>query len=147
MQRIYLLTSLLKSSLASTIAIRYATVRRQGNKHSDGLERQIINYPSVYNRLLPILSRAYTFILLGRNLVRPFLLVCTELIIFSGNGIYGYDTAFGPRRYVPSSRDACYHQRTESPCHDVVCAGLGDSSSRVGRTRIQCVRRDWQDIC
>ena len=55
--------------LAVTIAIRYATVRRQGNKGTDGLEQQIITYPSVYNRLLPILSRAYAFLLLGRNLV------------------------------------------------------------------------------
>lgn len=52
------------------MAIRYATVRRQGNKGPDGLERQIITYPSVHHRLLPILSRAYVYILLGRNLVR-----------------------------------------------------------------------------
>ena len=55
---------------AATIAIRYATVRRQGNKGKDGLERQVITYPSVYHRLLPILAHAYVFILLGRNLVR-----------------------------------------------------------------------------
>lgn len=54
---------------ASTIAIRYATVRRQGNVGRDGLERQIITYPSVYNRLIPILARSYAFLLLGRNLV------------------------------------------------------------------------------
>lgn len=54
---------------AITIVIRYATVRRQGNSDQDGSERQIITYPSVYYRLLPILSRAYVFILLGRNLV------------------------------------------------------------------------------
>lgn len=57
---------------ASTIAIRYCTVRRQGNKSSSGLEHQIINYPAVYNRLLPILSRAYVFLLLGRNLNEAF---------------------------------------------------------------------------
>ena len=56
--------------LAITIAIRYATVRRQGHTGRDGLEQQIITYPSVYHRLLPILSRAYAFLLLGRNLVR-----------------------------------------------------------------------------
>ncbi|KAJ3537364.1 hypothetical protein NM688_g6701 [Phlebia brevispora] len=54
---------------AVTIAIRYATIRRQGNKGPDGLEKQIITYPSVCNRLIPILSRAYAFLLLGRNLV------------------------------------------------------------------------------
>ena len=56
---------------AVTIAIRYATVRRQGSKGPDGLERQVITYPSVYYRLLPVLAHAYVFILLGRNLVSP----------------------------------------------------------------------------
>lgn len=60
----------LTCAIAATIAVRYATVRRQGNKSADGLEVQIINYPAVYNRLLPLVSRAYTFILLSRNLVR-----------------------------------------------------------------------------
>jgi len=55
---------------AATVAIRYATVRRQGERGPDGLEKQIISYPSVYYRLLPILSRAYMFIHLGRTLVR-----------------------------------------------------------------------------
>jgi acyl-CoA oxidase len=54
---------------ASTIAIRYATVRRQGTKGEDGLERQVITYPSVYYRLMPVLSRAYVYLVLGRNLV------------------------------------------------------------------------------
>jgi hypothetical protein len=56
---------------AATVAIRYATVRRQGNK-SHGLEQQTITYPSTHHRVLPILSRAYVFIQLGRNLVRTF---------------------------------------------------------------------------
>ena len=60
----------LRSFLAATIAIRYATVRRQGEVGSNGLEKQIISYSSVYYRLLPILSRAYMFIQLGRTLVR-----------------------------------------------------------------------------
>ena len=55
---------------AATVAIRYATVRRQGERGSDGLEKQIISYSSVYYRLLPILSRAYMFIQLGTTLVR-----------------------------------------------------------------------------
>ncbi|KAH9851253.1 acyl-CoA oxidase [Lenzites betulinus] len=54
---------------AVTIAIRYATVRRQGTKGADGLERQVITYPAVYYRLLPALARAYVFIVLGQNIV------------------------------------------------------------------------------
>ncbi|KAF8900142.1 peroxisomal oxidase [Gymnopilus junonius] len=57
---------------AATVAIRYATVRRQGDIGTDGLEKQIITYPSVYYRLLPILSRAYMFIQLGRSLTKAF---------------------------------------------------------------------------
>ncbi|KAI0369512.1 acyl-CoA oxidase [Pilatotrama ljubarskyi] len=56
----------------ATIAIRYATVRRQGGKGADGLERQVIAYPSVYHRLLPTLAHAYVFIILGRNLWKAF---------------------------------------------------------------------------
>ncbi|KAI0673208.1 acyl-CoA oxidase [Trametes maxima] len=63
----------------ATIAIRYATVRRQGNKGTDGLERQVITYPSVYYRLLPPLARAYVFIVLGRNLARAFADMSTRL--------------------------------------------------------------------
>ncbi|CDO76000.1 hypothetical protein BN946_scf184780.g7 [Trametes cinnabarina] len=55
-----------------TIAIRYATVRRQGGKGADGLEHQVLTYPSLYYRLLPALARAYVFILLGRNLSSAF---------------------------------------------------------------------------
>ena len=70
--------------LAATIAIRYATVRRQGTLGKDGLEQQVITYPSVYHRLLPILARAYVFILLGRNLVRPSpSLPLLSLLLFS----------------------------------------------------------------
>ncbi|KAK0200677.1 peroxisomal oxidase [Desarmillaria ectypa] len=57
---------------AITIAIRYSTVRRQGEKGADGLERQVITYPSVYGRLLPILSRTYTYVLLGRTMLTSF---------------------------------------------------------------------------
>ncbi|KAI0744477.1 peroxisomal oxidase [Earliella scabrosa] len=57
---------------AATIAIRYATVRRQGSKDSGGLERQVITYPSVYHRLLPALAHAYVFVVLGRNLTKAF---------------------------------------------------------------------------
>ncbi|KAG7441254.1 peroxisomal oxidase [Guyanagaster necrorhizus] len=57
---------------AITIAIRYATVRRQGERGPDGLEQQVITYPSVHGRLLPILSRAYVYVLLGRNMFKSF---------------------------------------------------------------------------
>jgi hypothetical protein len=53
----------------ATIAIRYATVRRQGEVGPDGLERQTITYPSLYVRLIPLIARAYVFIELGRALV------------------------------------------------------------------------------
>ncbi|THV04494.1 peroxisomal oxidase [Dendrothele bispora CBS 962.96] len=57
---------------AATISIRYATVRRQGNKGPDGLEFQVITYPSLYSRLMPILARAYVYIEMGRALSRSF---------------------------------------------------------------------------
>ncbi|KAH7913617.1 acyl-CoA dehydrogenase/oxidase C-terminal [Hygrophoropsis aurantiaca] len=57
---------------AATISIRYATVRRQGGEDREGLERQVISYPSTYYRLLPILSRAYVFIHLGRRVTHAF---------------------------------------------------------------------------
>ncbi|KAG6877480.1 hypothetical protein C0993_006948 [Termitomyces sp. T159_Od127] len=57
---------------AATISIRYSTVRRQGSKNRDGLEQQVITYPSQYIRLLPILSHAYVFIQLGRSLLGAF---------------------------------------------------------------------------
>ncbi|KAJ8495479.1 hypothetical protein ONZ45_g12848 [Pleurotus djamor] len=64
---------------AATIAIRYTTVRRQGEIGSDGLEQQVITYPSTYYRLLPILARAYVFIELGRALSRSFDDMATRL--------------------------------------------------------------------
>ncbi|KAF9262889.1 peroxisomal oxidase [Marasmius fiardii PR-910] len=57
---------------AITIAIRYATVRRQGSKGPDGLEIPVIQYPSVHVRLFPILARAYVFIELGRAMTKSF---------------------------------------------------------------------------
>ncbi|PFH50109.1 hypothetical protein AMATHDRAFT_61772 [Amanita thiersii Skay4041] len=64
---------------AATVAIRYATVRRQGELGPDGLERQVISYPSVYSRLLPILSHAYVFIKLGRKTVDAFQTMASRL--------------------------------------------------------------------
>ncbi|KLO15570.1 peroxisomal oxidase [Schizopora paradoxa] len=57
---------------AVTIALRYCTVRRQGNRNAGGLEEQVINYPTVHQRLLPVLSRAYVFTLLGRTILKSF---------------------------------------------------------------------------
>ncbi|KAG5650389.1 hypothetical protein H0H81_012401 [Sphagnurus paluster] len=57
---------------AATVSLRYTTVRRQGEKGPDGLERQTITYPSVYIRLLPILSHAYVFLQLGKSLLKSF---------------------------------------------------------------------------
>ncbi|KAL0952548.1 hypothetical protein HGRIS_006806 [Hohenbuehelia grisea] len=59
-------------SRAATIAMRYTTVRRQGERGPDGLEIQVINYPSTYYRLLPILAHAYVFIELGRSVSQAF---------------------------------------------------------------------------
>ncbi|KAJ6554277.1 acyl-CoA oxidase [Mycena capillaripes] len=56
----------------ATVAIRYATVRRQGEVGRDGLERQTITYPSLHVRLVPLVARAYVFIELGRALTRGF---------------------------------------------------------------------------
>ncbi|KAJ7493615.1 peroxisomal oxidase [Mycena latifolia] len=56
----------------ATVAIRYATVRRQGEMGPDGLERQTISYPSLHVRLIPLLARAQVFIKLGRALSEGF---------------------------------------------------------------------------
>jgi hypothetical protein len=66
--------------LGATVAIRYATVRRQGEIGPDGLERQTITYPSVHVRLVPLIARAYVFVELGRALVsiRPSVHVINE---------------------------------------------------------------------
>jgi acyl-CoA oxidase len=65
----------LKHCSAITIAIRYGTVRRQGEIGADGLERQVISYPSLHYRLLPILSHAYVFIKLSDVVVRTLRIV------------------------------------------------------------------------
>ncbi|KAF8438360.1 peroxisomal oxidase [Boletus edulis BED1] len=69
-----------------TIAIRYATVRRQGEPDDRGLERQVIQYPSTYYRLLPILSYSYVFIALGHQTTKSF----TALTERIGQGDLGY---------------------------------------------------------
>ncbi|KAL1739044.1 hypothetical protein HDZ31DRAFT_69351 [Schizophyllum fasciatum] len=64
---------------AVTIAIRYATVRRQGARGQDGLEPQVISYPTVNGRLLPILARAYVFLRLGKSLSDLFTATAARL--------------------------------------------------------------------
>ncbi|KAF9074329.1 acyl-CoA oxidase [Rhodocollybia butyracea] len=64
---------------AAVISIRYATVRRQGATGPDGLEQQVISYPSLHTRLLPILSRAYVYIGLGRALSQSFQAMASRL--------------------------------------------------------------------
>ena len=46
---------------ALTIAIRYATVRRQGKHADEERERQLIDYPTHRHRLFPVLANAFAF--------------------------------------------------------------------------------------
>ncbi len=59
-------------SRAITIAIRYAHVRRQfrdpDSTDKGDPERSVLSYPSLNRRLLPILSKAYAYILAGRRM-------------------------------------------------------------------------------
>ena len=73
---------------AATVSLRYCTVRRQGAIGPDGLEQPVLLYPSTYYRLLPILSRAYMFIQLGKGLVSlPSLVRFSPLIPLLDQGI------------------------------------------------------------
>ena len=102
---------------AATVAIRYATVRRQGERGPDGLEKQIISYPSVYYRLLPILSRAYMFIHLGRTLVRSDLVFYnSSLIVLTDHCIRHNGRQVKEGRYIAFGRDACHDQWIEGIC-------------------------------
>ncbi|KAI6099982.1 acyl-CoA dehydrogenase/oxidase C-terminal [Pisolithus croceorrhizus] len=56
---------------ASMVTFGGWTIAR-GECDEHGLERQVIQYPSTYYRLLPILSRAYVFIALGRQTMKEF---------------------------------------------------------------------------
>jgi len=106
--------TLLTLFTAATIAIRYATVRRQGERGPDGLEKQIISYPSVYYRLLPILSRAYMFIHLGRTLVCSDLLFYNpSLILLTDYCIRHHGRQVKEGRYIAPGRDACHDQWIE----------------------------------
>ncbi|PWY98571.1 acyl-CoA oxidase [Testicularia cyperi] len=55
-----------------TIATRYALVRRQfrdpSSKDINDVERSVLSYPSTARRLLPLLAKAYAYILAGRRM-------------------------------------------------------------------------------
>ncbi|KAK3809119.1 MAG: acyl-CoA dehydrogenase/oxidase [Benniella sp.] len=58
--------SALSMARAATIAIRYCAVRRQGNVNvATDLETQVLDYPGVQYRILPLLSHAFSTIFSG----------------------------------------------------------------------------------
>lgn len=67
-----------KLAKATTIAIRYCTVRRQFHNppsfkiDNNSLESQVISYSSVQHRLMPLLSTAYALIIAGEGLYEKF---------------------------------------------------------------------------
>lgn len=68
-------------SRATTIAIRYAAVRRQGSSKTagDALEPQILDYASVQQRLFTALASAYALTFVGRHLRGMFNQMMAEL--------------------------------------------------------------------
>ena len=137
--------SLMSCFKAATVAIRYATVRRQGERGLDGLEKQIISYPSVYHRLLPILSRAYMFIQLGTTLVRSLfvgpipswqLISLLLRIILLDVFFWNYGKPALERWYLSSSRDACHDEWFESHSIKLWCSRYWNCTSFNGRTRV-----------
>lgn len=55
---------------ASTIGTRYLTQRRQfGSSESGGLETAVLQYPSVYMRILPQIARSVVYITIGKDMV------------------------------------------------------------------------------
>lgn len=67
-----------KLAKATTVAIRYCTVRRQFHnppsfkKEENKLESQVISYSSVQHRLMPLLATAYGLIITGEALYSQF---------------------------------------------------------------------------
>lgn len=67
-----------KLAKATTVAIRYCTVRRQFHnppsfkKEGNKLESQVISYSSVQHRLMPLLATAYGLIITGEALYSQF---------------------------------------------------------------------------
>lgn len=115
------------SSPAITIAIRYATIRRQGAPDPTSvdpsvstpgapvLEMPVLRYPSTYARLLPVLARAYVLIGLGRSVVRSYFLspssVCQMLSIRPADrDVQGLLRDARKRGHDGAGRDACAHK-------------------------------------
>jgi len=71
-----------KLAKATTIAIRYCTVRRQFHNppsfktDNTQLESQVISYSSVQHRLMPLLATAYALIIAGEGLYAQFATSC-----------------------------------------------------------------------
>lgn len=67
-----------KLAKATTIAIRYCTVRRQFHNppsfkpDNSQLESQVISYSSVQHRLMPLLATAYALLIAGEGLYAQF---------------------------------------------------------------------------
>ena len=64
---------------AVTISLRYLHMRRQfadpdlkPGEPGFGKERQVISYPGVYRRVLPVLAKTIVFITAGKDMVRSF---------------------------------------------------------------------------
>lgn len=68
---------------AATIATRYAHVRRQFADPEDTspnrMEQQVIRYPSVYHRLIPVVAQSYAFICTGKAMNDLFTQFSSEL--------------------------------------------------------------------
>ncbi|ODV91804.1 hypothetical protein CANCADRAFT_30130 [Tortispora caseinolytica NRRL Y-17796] len=68
---------------AATIASRYTTVRRQFAAPTDrltGVERQVITYPGVAERIAPAVATAYAFCVIGNQMADEFRIFSDELL-------------------------------------------------------------------
>lgn len=63
---------MLTDSTAVTIASRYLHVRRQFGGASPREETQVITYPSVYMRIVPVIVNAYVFMLVGKQMLEDY---------------------------------------------------------------------------
>jgi hypothetical protein len=138
-------------ALAATVSLRYTTVRRQGTNgiDSDGIENQVINYPSTYYRLLPILSRAFVFITLGRNLVSNTASSTTKNLehTLTGERIQGHDVSTFRRGHVAPCRDAHFDFGTQSLGVHRGCYRYRDGEKKHGWAWIQRVCGVGKVIC
>lgn len=64
---------------AATIATRYLHVRRQFRETPQSPETRVIQYPSVYMRIIPTIVNAYVFTLLGRQMVADYTAMASRL--------------------------------------------------------------------